>query len=578
MYLKQVGGVYYFCARVPKDLVARVRCKEVKKSLRTRDRTVARSAAKAYALELERMAVYSRSGFMDDKQLQTALQRLKDGYLRGVDEAREDGPGLLKVLEQQASGKSIPGLDVKYGFHQVVNLFDLDDDTAPQRALSDYKRLAESVAKELTPGAVFTATTRREAHQLVQENNLDVDIPPAGWFDENDDAWLDPIKGDFRKVVLQLLKTKQEIYAVEAQRLIGNYQNHYDAQPKNQKTQYLLSQAIDDFCKEQRADKGGAERTHQRYQEYFRVMLEMLGDRDVTEYSRRDLDTLKAQLYERPANANKNPKNPKPLNKRTVNTNYLGKMAALFKWLHVRDYVQKDVTPGLVSSLNAKEKRESKRTPYDGADLKKIFELLPFDRRKAYLAWIPLLAAYTGARQNEICQLLTADIKEEGGIPYISILNEDDAGNIVKSLKNENSRRKIPIHPRLIGLGFLDYVEQRKKSGAAVLFVRGSRHEPLTGAVYTKLFQRFNRGKITTDPKKVFHSFRHLVQNELKQREVPEAVYHSIVGHSSDNEMDRVYTEDYSLQIKFEALKKLEYPTLDLAELKTKYSRVIDTI
>jgi integrase len=573
MYLKQVGGVYYFCARVPKDLIERVSCKAVKKSLRTRDKTVARSAAKAYALELERIAVYARSGFMDDKQLQKALQRLKDGFLRGVEDVREAGEDTVDILQRQEFKNSIPGIDVNYDFWQMVNLFGCNGSRPDTpKALAYYASLADFVRRELTPGAVYSDATRRDALRFVEENNLAVEIPPPGWFNENADAWFKPAKGDFNTIIRQLLKLKQELYDVEIQRLKGNYQNPYDAQPRAQQTQYLLSQAINDFCEERRTDKQHSPETLRRYRQHFNIMLEMLGDKDVTEYSRRDLDTLKSQLFERTANASKSPRTPKPLDKSTVNTSYMGKISALFKWLLTKDYVQKDLTLGLVSALSTKEKRERKRKAYDGDDLKKIFDLLPFNRRKQYLAWIPLLAAYTGARQNEICQLLTTDVKEEDGIPYISIINEDDDGNIVKHLKNESSRRKVPLHPVLIDMGFLDFVSLRKQAEAAVLFESDARHKPLTGANYTKIFQRFNRGEITNDPKKVFHSFRHLVQNELKQRGVPPAVYHSIVGHASDSEMDKVYTEDYSLQIKYEALMKLEHPTLDLQELRSRYS------
>ena len=39
--------------------------------------------------------------------------------------------------------------------------------------------------------------------------------------------------------------------------------------------------------------------------------------------------------------------------------------------------------------------------------------------------WLPLIALFTGARINEICQLHTDDVQEKNGILFISINEED---------------------------------------------------------------------------------------------------------------------------------------------------------
>jgi hypothetical protein len=47
--------------------------------------------------------------------------------------------------------------------------------------------------------------------------------------------------------------------------------------------------------------------------------------------------------------------------------------------------------------------------------------------------------------------------------------SEGDA-RIDKSVKTGGSKRKLPIHPKLIELGFLDYVAAAKKRGDTLLF------------------------------------------------------------------------------------------------------------
>lgn len=572
MYLKKIGSTFYFYCRVPKDLIGLLKRKELKKSLKTSDLRTAKTAVKSYALELERLGVYVRTGIMDDMQLQRVLQRFKDSFLLGLEGARDAGASVMDVLEHQIhSSRPIDGIDFNYGMSHLFNLFG-DEETAadPDKALIQYVRLIGIATEELR-SRKFSDHTRRTARRLAIENDLNVEIPPAGWFDENDDLWFEPVKGEFLKLIRHYLQARIDCFSIEIERLRGNYGNSFDTQARTRRPPLYLSEAIEKYCQHRQNERPANARTQQRYREYFNIMLEMLGDRAVTEFTRQDLLNLKEQLYKRPANLKKNPKVIRMLDRRTVETNYVGKVASLFRWLHENDYVDRDLSPGLVKALTAAEKRARKRKTYDTDELKIIFDLLPFDKKRPHLAWVPLIAAYSGARQGEICQLLVSDIKEAHGIPYMTITEEDDQGNFVKSLKNENSKRLVPLHPVIVDMGFLQFVESRKAQGKRVLFETRS-HKPLTGQYYSKLFQAFNRVHITEDPKKVFHSFRHLVHNELKQKKVPADIYHSITGHVPQHEMDAVYTEDHVLPNKYEALVLLEYPSIDLEILKSKFS------
>ncbi|MDI7774328.1 site-specific integrase [Asticcacaulis sp. EMRT-3] len=80
--------------------------------------------------------------------------------------------------------------------------------------------------------------------------------------------------------------------------------------------------------------------------------------------------------------------------------------------------------------------------------------------------WIPLIALFSGMRLNEICQLDLKDVKEIDGIACFSVNTECVRGRDDKKLKTMSSRRIVPIHAKLIGLGFLDYVsDQHRKHG-----------------------------------------------------------------------------------------------------------------
>ncbi len=74
--------------------------------------------------------------------------------------------------------------------------------------------------------------------------------------------------------------------------------------------------------------------------------------------------------------------------------------------------------------------------------------------------WGMLLGMFTGARLNEVCQLDIADIQQDGDTRFLNITDEGDEN---KSVKSTAGKRKVPLHPELIRLGFLDFVESRQQ-------------------------------------------------------------------------------------------------------------------
>jgi hypothetical protein len=68
---------------------------------------------------------------------------------------------------------------------------------------------------------------------------------------------------------------------------------------------------------------------------------------------------------------------------------------------------------------------------------------------------------HSSARPNELCQLFVHDVKQtKAGVWYLDCVNEDET----QSRKTRTSRRRIPIHTELIRLGFIDFVERRRKA------------------------------------------------------------------------------------------------------------------
>jgi integrase len=76
--------------------------------------------------------------------------------------------------------------------------------------------------------------------------------------------------------------------------------------------------------------------------------------------------------------------------------------------------------------------------------------------------WLPLLGLFTGARLGELAPLTAADVTTDQatGIPIITITEDRENG---RRLKTAASARVVPVHPELVRLGLLRFVEEAKR-------------------------------------------------------------------------------------------------------------------
>lgn len=173
--------------------------------------------------------------------------------------------------------------------------------------------------------------------------------------------------------------------------------------------------------------------------------------------------------------------------------------------------------------------------------------------------WIPMIALVTGARLEEIAQLRTSDLTQhpEHG-PILRVTDEDDS----QRLKNEGSRRMIPLHPDFIATGFLDYAESVREAGHAWLFpALEVDHDCRRGANFGKWFLRqlrSPRGVGVLDPRLVFHSFRHGFKTMCRAAGISEDVHDALTGHVS-GAVSRRYGE-MPLAPLVEAIGKIRLP------------------
>ena len=140
-----------------------------------------------------------------------------------------------------------------------------------------------------------------------------------------------------------------------------------------------------------------------------------------------------------------------------------------------------------------------------------------------------------------------------------------------KSLKTVNAIRQVPIHPRLIELGLLEYVDALKAAGYDRLFPE-LKHNKIKGyrAAASKWFNENYFGKVLgfpRDGKKTFHSLRHTFINAVDEFESNERTIAQLVGHvrGSTTAMT-TYRKDADVGEQFGVISQLRYSLPDIAE------------
>ena len=203
---------------------------------------------------------------------------------------------------------------------------------------------------------------------------------------------------------------------------------------------------------------------------------------------------------------------------------------------------------------------KSKRRPFTQAELVQVFSPqglygpITSSGGGGYHArvWIPLIGLYSGARLDEIGQLTVDHIVQEP-VPHFRILYG----------KNKNSIRDVPIHPKLIELGFLDYVAAIRKAGQTSLwpFLRSRGKVSTNSEVLGKWFSRFLHHTLNFPPEVTFHSFRHIFKDLCRNALIPRDLHHALTGHASPGQVANVgdrYGDGYSIEIKAEQMAKID--------------------
>ena len=306
----------------------------------------------------------------------------------------------------------------------------------------------------------------------------------------------------------------------------------------------------------------------------FRLFCEICGDKPLSRYTRTDAalfrDTLqrlpgdygKAAAY-KGLSANKiiAAHGARPVNARspllTAKTvkRHFSALSALWQAKLPEAEVSENIFSGFRFGP-ARKAASAQRDMWEKGELAKLFSTpvwtgsLSASRRSApgsYLEkdekfWLPLIAVFSGLRQEEICQLRMCDLRSEGDTWLFDIRLGGD-----KKLKNATATRRVPVHPELLRIGLLKLLKPGARSDALVFpGLRPGGADDRRGHNFTKWFTRYRKDVGLYRSGLDFHSFRHTAKTLMHIAGTETAVIDRVTGHVTPGETAR-YTKTSSL-------------------------------
>lgn len=254
----------------------------------------------------------------------------------------------------------------------------------------------------------------------------------------------------------------------------------------------------------------------------------------------------------------------------TTVKDHIAQLAAFFSFCKARRYMDEDSPLAKRVASESDTDDKDKRDPFTVGDLDRIFSPeLYRGRNLPHTFWPPIIALFTGARCNEIAQLYLDDIVNDDPVHPENwrFMIRIGRGRTDQRLKNKFSNRSIPMHPRLIEMGFLHYLDDVRSLGFERVFpsLRWTKAAGY-GDTVSDMFSGYLRGKVKIDdPRKVFHSFRHYFCTQAKNftDEKVERIL-DLTGHAREGEFELTYARELFYENKMRVLMKIPLPRLDL--------------
>jgi integrase len=356
--------------------------------------------------------------------------------------------------------------------------------------------------------------------------------------------------------------------------------------PAVEATGPTLTEALPAFLSYMTNHKGWRGQTLAQNTTTYRMLEEVCGDKPVASYTRRDTTAFYDLLRALPADYSRNKQwkgltlkeiverssgmEVERLTMKTIKRHFSG-LGSFFTFLKRRGEYEGENPGHGFEFPQGKKRANQRRQMWEGERLTKLFNSPVWNGCKSETQrstpgsliikdekyWMPILGLYHGNRLEEFAQLLRGDVRCTDGIWRFD-LNDDG----VKHLKNEQSKRRVPIHPVVIAMGFLEYVETTAPKADSPVFPQLLPGGPdmKRGFYFTKWWSRYRQAIGVFEKGYDYHSFRHGMTTKLAAAGVSLELRNELLGHEGASTDEKVYLKGLPLEQLAEAIAKVEWP------------------
>lgn len=472
-YVEKVGAVYYVRKRIPRAWGGRVMGEVLRLSLRTKDR------AKALMLGLEALAVFEDLLRMEPEDALKHLTRrlideqlLRPDDMTGADLVRRRALGhvgakiIRQAREEMRLGEHLDGI-----YQELVHF---NHATVQGEAIHDRK--ADSGGSKVTAGrsldvsgveAVLDALGARPPEDKPTVALLSTPPPallvePAGAGgsagDQNVVQTLRYVMGDYFK---KIGKNTGSDNRANIERAVRMFEDLCPA---------VKTLAVPDIPL----------RLWDELHEFVQEIPEMRG--------RSTPSNLVAFTRDMQAKGANYPK----LKANTLNSNYLGAITRLVRHGNKRRLFSYQ-SPMLVVAESKRATKGTHKAPFSSEEITAITSCPVYlgsaSRHHRYspgkeifaddhVYWAPLVSMHTGMRVTEIGMLRFEQMQTWFGRQTLVLEFEEDDGTAEgeEGYKTGSAIRRVPIHPQLVDIGFLDFWNRQQELGCKRPFPDWTQH------------------------------------------------------------------------------------------------------
>ena len=547
LYKNKYNTSYYFGSYIPLDLLHLYQGRKMFRiSLRCGNKVI----SKKICLYLNKLT----------KQL---YEQIRMGKTLTIDEMKRILHSEIEKSKKHSSFYSYVGVDRSKELSKEVSLEELrkQEIELKSKKKTDFDDEVEILLEE---EGITDINRKSDSFRVFRENYIKIQSLTIKWKREL-------VKGETTSpfdLVSQILDGDITSKTV-LQPIIENYgipepREPYLVETKSVEVKYnkvekskLISDVVEEFLLLRKGTLG--EKLLSEYKSICDDFIEIVGDIPVGDLSKETIRTYITTQIQLPPQRNKNPiyrdlsvskilkmNDVKPQSRQNVNK-YLTRLSTMMNFGSGQGYFSENFILGM--KLPVSKKDSKKREPFTDEDLVKILSPKKYldytiDFGKTTKSdkpdvvklqnpfyWSFLIGIFSGMRTNEILQMNIVDIIQDDKVWMFRVDEENE-----KRVKTENSIRNVPIHPQLVSLGFLKYLEILKTKGVDRVFPELTKDRD---GYSSKVSRHYNEKFLPVlgvhKPRvKVLYSTRHTFVNRCYKKGVDRDIIKQIVGHEKD--------------------------------------------